>query len=138
MLSRLLRQSLAILVLALFPALVSGAWQLRWSTPEPLADGEVRVATVISWGDTVQWIDARSRADFEQAHIPGALLLNEDEWNKLVPKFLDDWDPDKAIVVYCDGGTCEASHRVADRMREELQIGNVHVLKGGFPAWQQK
>ena len=138
MLPRLLRQSLVILLLALFPALVSGAWQLRWTAQEPLADGEVRIATAISWGDTVQWIDARARANYEQAHIPGALLLNEDEWNKLVPKFLDDWDPDKAIVVYCDGGTCEASHRVADRMREELKIGNIHVLKGGFPAWQQK
>lgn len=139
MIRTFVRQAALILALALLPAIVSGVVQLRWNpAEEPLAPGEVSVATVRGWGAKVQWIDARTPDKFAAAHIQGALLLNEDDWKKLVPAFLDAWDPDLPVVVYCDGGNCEASHRVAQRIREELKIGNVHVLKGGLPAWSAK
>ena len=138
MIARTLRQLALVLALALVPALVSGAWQLQWRKQEPLAPGEVRLATARLWGDQVQWVDARSRAKYERTHIPGALLLNEDEWDKLVGPFLDAWDADKTLVVYCDGGSCEASQAVAERIRTELKIGGVYVLKGGWAAWEGK
>ena len=138
MIVRTLRQLALVLALALVPALVSGAWQLRWRTEELLAPGEVRLATARLWGEQVQWVDARARAKYERTHIPGALLLNEDEWDKLVGPFLDAWDADKTLVVYCDGGSCEASEAVAERIRTELKIGGVFVLKGGWAAWEGK
>ena len=138
MIARALRQTALLLALALLPAIVSGVVQLRWDDAEPLAAGEVRAATVREWGAKVQWVDARPRDKFAAGHIDGALLLNEDEWSKLVPAFLDAWDPDLPVVVYCEGGSCEASHAVARRLREELKIGNVHVLKGGLTAWPVK
>ena len=138
MIVRVLRQLALVLALALVPALVSGAWQLQWRKQEPLAAGEVRLATARMWGDQVQWVDARPRAKYERTHIPGALLLNEDEWEALVGPFLDAWDADKTLVVYCDGGSCEASQAVAERIRTELKIGGVYVLKGGWAAWEGK
>ena len=138
MIARAVRQLALVLALALFPALVSGAWQLRWRTEEPLAPGEVRVATAQMWGDNVQWVDARPRSRYERTHIPGALLLNEDEWDKLVGPFLDAWDADKTLIVYCEGGSCDASLAVAERIRTELKIGGVYVLKGGWTAWERK
>jgi rhodanese-related sulfurtransferase len=136
--ARALRQALVLLALALLPAIVSGALQLRWNDETPLAPGEVRAATVREWGGKVQWVDARPRDKFEAGHIEGAILLNEEEWSTLVSAFLDAWDPDRPVVVYCDGGSCEASHAVARRLREELQIGDVHILKGGLTAWPVK
>ena len=130
------RQAALLLALALLPAIVSGVVQLRWSAAEPLAPGEVKSATVREWGPKVQWVDARPRDKFAAEHIEGALLLNEDEWDKLVGPFLDAWDADKTLVVYCDGGSCEASHQVAARLRKDLMIGGVLVLKGGFAEWQ--
>ena len=138
MIARAARQLALVLALALVPALVSGAWQLAWKKEEPLALGEVRLATAREWGDRVQWVDARPRAKYERTHIPGALLLNEDEWDKLVGPFLDAWDADKTLVVYCDGGSCEASQAVAERIRNELKIDGVLVLKGGWAAWEGK
>ena len=138
MIARALRQAAVLLALALLPAIVSGALQLRWKDSEPLAPGEVRAATVREWGDKVQWVDARSRDKYEAGHIKGAVLLNEEEWNKLAPAFINDWDPDRPVVVYCDGGSCELSHAVARRLREEFKIGDVHVLKGGITAWSEK
>jgi rhodanese-related sulfurtransferase len=134
--ARAARQFALVLALALVPALVSGAWQFAWQKEEPLAAGEVRLATAREWGERVQWVDARSRAKFERTRIPGALLLNVDEWDKLVGPFLDAWDPEKTLVVYCDGGSCEASRRVAERIRNELLIGGVLVLKGGYAEWR--
>ncbi len=138
MIARLFRQLALVLALALIPALVSGAWQFQWKKEEVLAPGEVLLPTVRSWGEAVQWVDARARSKYDQRHIPGAILLNEDEWDKLVSHFLDEWDPDKSIVVYCDGGTCDASKAVAERIRDELKLGNVYVLKGGWDAWDGK
>ncbi len=132
------RQVAALLALALLPAFVSGAIQLQWRGAEPLAKNEVTLATVESWEAPVQWVDARPRAKFEQGHAPDAVLLNEDEWNALIPAFLDAWEPDRPIVVYCDVGACDASHAVAKRLREELQLDNVWVLKGGWESWPQK
>ena len=83
-------------------------------------------------------MDARPRTRFEAGHIPGALLLNEDEWEALVNPFLDAWQPDQTVVVYCDGGGCEASRHVADLLREKLELKSVFVLKGGWPAWQHE
>jgi rhodanese-related sulfurtransferase len=133
---RALHQLAIVLGLALVPALVSGAFQLKWSAEPPPRPGEVTLAMVHEWGDHVLWVDARARAKYEHEHIPGAVLLNEDEWNNLFGAFSDAWDPDKIVVVYCDGRTCDASHAVAERLRKELQNQNVYVLKGGWSAWQ--
>jgi rhodanese-related sulfurtransferase len=136
--SRVLRQLAIVLGLALLPALVSAAIQLQWNAEAPPSKGEVTIAMVHGWGDHVLWVDARSRAKYEHAHIPGAVLLNEEEWNSLTSAFSDAYDPDVPVVVYCDGGSCDASHAVADRLRKEFGLQKVYVLKGGWSAWPGK
>ncbi len=132
------RQLAMLLALALPPALVSGAIQLK-RKPEVLAENEVTLATAQSWGGKIVWVDARPRAKFEREHIPGAVLLNEDEWVRLVGPFLDEWEPEKNIVVYCDGGSCDASRAVAKRIKEELQVASpVWVLHEGWDAWLRR
>jgi len=136
MISIALRQLVLLLALAAVPALVSGVVQLKWQSPPPPAAGEISFEDARKLGDQVLWVDARPRAKFEREHIPGAVPLNEDEWVRLVGPFLDAWAPEKTIVVYCDGGSCEASHHVARRIKEELQIENaVWVLQDGWNAW---
>ena len=75
----MLRQAGWILCLAMIPAVVSGLGQLRANRVEKLAPGEVRAGTVREWGEAVQWVDARSRGKYQQGHIAGAILLNEDD-----------------------------------------------------------
>ena len=136
---RALRQLALVLGIALLPALVSGALQLQWHAEIPAKKDEVTIAMVHNnWNDHVLWVDARSRSKFEHAHIPGAVLLNEDEWNSLTSAFSDAYDPDVPVVVYCDGGSCDASHAIADRLRQEFKLQKVYVLKGGWSAWPGK
>ncbi len=141
MIRRAFLQALALAALAAVPATLSGFWQVKMvQKEEPLAPGEVSVARAREWGKKVLFVDARPRARFEAGHIEGALLLNEEEWDQLYSPFTDyyvDHD-DQQIVVYCDGGGCEASHEVAERLKRELNQQNIFVLKGGWPAWQQK
>ena len=49
-------------------------------------DGEVTMTEVRTLETTggVLWVDARVRSEFLKAHVPGAILLNEQEWEQLM------------------------------------------------------
>jgi rhodanese-related sulfurtransferase len=83
------------------------------------------------------WIDAREIRDFERGHVPGAILLNETRWEVLLPGFLEVWDPDKPIVVYCGNDACPAARNVRARLIRELGLDRARVffLKGGLESW---
>ena len=98
----------------------------------------VRVDQAREWGDSVIWIDARPDDQFARDHVPGAILLNEDRWNELLPQFLAVWSPGKKIVVYCSAQSCDLAREVAERLRKEAQIPDVFVLEGGWEAWLKK
>ncbi len=136
MIVRALREAGWLVLLAALPAVVSGVVHLRPRTEPPLVEGEVRVREARAWGEGVLWVDARSRAKFDVRHIPRAVLLNEAEWEVLVPEFLEAWSPEKKIVVYGER-TGDAAETIALRLREELKVEHVWVLQGGFEAWRR-
>jgi rhodanese-related sulfurtransferase len=92
---------------------------------------------VLTWGENVLWVDARSSDEYEADHVPGAILLNLENWDRLFPEFLDHWNPDKKIVVYCSVASCDLSREVAERLRKN-NIPFVFVLKGGWEAWKAR
>lgn len=132
-----LRQAALLCALALVPALVSAWWHRDvWEAdPGRLLAGEVRLAEVKQWSARVVWVDARGRSAFKQAHIPEAVLLNEDEWDALLPGLLERWRPGDRVVVYCDSAECHASAELARRLREEVGLPEVYVLYDGWTAW---
>jgi rhodanese-related sulfurtransferase len=79
------------------------------------------------------FLDARPVAFYEMSHIPGALTLPEDDFDRafanLEPRLRSTFD----IVVYCSGFGCEASHLVARKLKQR-GIPAV-VLSEGWPAW---
>ena len=102
-----------------------------------MAPGEEMLPAVLAWGENVLWVDARSTGEYSADHVPGALLLNLEEWDELFPKFLDQWAPEKKTVVYCSAATCDLSREVAERLRKN-GITQVFVLKGGWEAWKTR
>jgi rhodanese-related sulfurtransferase len=134
---RLLRQSFALLGLAFLPAIGHAVYErgrISWSE-QALTEHEVTIEQTRAWGDTVLWVDARPQEQFEARAIPGAILLNEDRWNELLPQMLNTWSPDKRTVVYCSTQSCALSHAVARRLRDEAGLTNVFVLHGGWEKW---
>jgi rhodanese-related sulfurtransferase len=69
------------------------------------------------------------------AHVPGALPLPEDDFEKaftrIEPRLRSTFD----LVVYCSGFGCEASHIVAKKLKERgIQAA---ILHEGWPAWEE-
>jgi rhodanese-related sulfurtransferase len=133
---RIAREAALLLMVALVPAVPWGIAQLKVRAARPLAQGEIRLVEAEQWGPEVIWVDARPRAAYESKHIPGALLLNPEDWDALVPKFLDEWAPEKKTVVY--GDTSDGADTIAFRLRDEMKIENVFVLHDGWDAWAQR
>ncbi len=133
------REALLLAVLAVIPALLTAwlhpkrpAW--NWSPP---AVTQVELEAVTRWRTTVLWVDARTSSAYAQRHVPDAISLNEAEWERLLPGFLKAWRHGAKVVVYCDSQACNSSEEVARRLRRELNLDEVFVLKGGWAAWQQ-
>lgn len=81
-------------------------------------------------------LDARSREEYVAGHLPMAFSLPMDSFSSGTPTLLQMFPTDQAIVVYCGGGDCHASHNVAS-MLQSLGYSNVAVFEGGFGAWSQ-
>jgi rhodanese-related sulfurtransferase len=133
-----LRDCVLLLIVAAVPALLS-FWlhpkRPAWSKP---AIAQVDLAEITRWPPPVLWVDAREASAYAKEHIPGAVLLNETEWNRLIPGFLEAWQPDAKVVIYCDTHACNASEEVALRLRRELNLANVSIMKGGWASWQSR
>ena len=80
------------------------------------------------------FLDARPRDFWRMNRIPGALALPEDDFDEALPEVEPLMRRAKAIVVYCSGYGCEASHVVARRLREKGF--DAAILDEGLPAWQ--
>ena len=132
----ILRRMAFLMALAVVPAGISAALCWKRGSWEAFRDHSVSLTEALGWHERVVWVDARSPADFQAAHIPKALLLNEDDWDGLLPKLLETWQPDSAIVVYCSSKKCHSSEEVARRLREEVGLKTVYVLRGGWEAWK--
>ncbi|MDA0812267.1 MAG: rhodanese-like domain-containing protein [Verrucomicrobia bacterium] len=103
--------------------------------------GEVTMAQVLALEKTtgVLWIDARVRQQYDLEHIPGALLLNPQEFDAMAFDYMDTFQTNaKPIVIYCDAQKCAASKTIMERMEQTgLAMDNeIHVLRGGWNAWK--
>jgi rhodanese-related sulfurtransferase len=126
-----------LLLLALVPALIAAFAHPRRPVCAP--PGEI---TEAAWREVAGWpvppliIDARPAADYARARIPGALPLEPARWEEQLPRVVEQWNPGAPVLVYCGDEGCGASRDVARRLKNELGLTNIHVLKGGWRAWQ--
>jgi len=128
---------MVLIALAFVPAIGQAVYfrdKVSWQSPVPSSE-LVTVAQARAWDANAIWVDARPDEEFARDHVPGAVSLNEDRWNELLPQFLATWSPDKKVVVYCSSQSCNASREVAKRLRDEAQLKNVFVLQGGWEEW---
>ena len=135
-----MRQALILAALAFLPGIGEALYfrdKVSWQTPIPASE-MVTVTQARAWGGNAIWVDARPDVEFERDHVPGAVQLNEDRWNELLPQFLAAWSPEKRVVIYCSSQSCNASREVARRLRDEAQLKNVFVLQGGWEEWVKR
>lgn len=73
-------------------------------------------------------LDVRTQEEFNNGHIPGALLLPYDEIDQKAAQLL----PEKEIIIYCRSGRRSA---IAKDSLEALGYTNVKDF-GGMNRWQ--
>ena len=138
--SSLIGQAVILAALAFLPAAGEAIYfrdKISWRSA--IAPSEmVTVGQAREWGDNAIWVDARPDEEFASDHVPGAISLNEDRWNEMLPQFLTVWTPGKKVVVYCSSLSCNASREVARRLRKEAQLSDVFVLEGGWEECLKK
>jgi rhodanese-related sulfurtransferase len=103
-----------------------------------VAEGEITIteARALEAAGGVLWVDARVRSEYEKEHVPGAILLNEQEWEQLMFEAVETISRNnKPMIIYCDAQRCDASHRLAEKLRD-LGQPDVRVLAGGWNAWK--
>jgi rhodanese-related sulfurtransferase len=84
-------------------------------------------------------LDARPEELYQRGHIPGALPLPPETFQKFYEQHRTRLEVDKAqaLVVYCQGAECEDSELVAKALTE-LGFRNVSILAGGWDGWQAR
>ncbi len=82
------------------------------------------------------YLDARTQDEFNQSTIPNAIHLSLDNWQDGFDQLMTVYEPEQNLLVYCGGYGCQASHKVAKRLKEAIQLKTIYVLQGGFPAYQ--
>lgn len=136
-----IRQAVALLLLALVPSLLS-AWLRPEQSGQSIETDGVQAITLadalaMSSEEQVLWIDARHADAYRADHIPGSVNLSPAAWERQLMNFVEAWDPEKPVIVYCDSESCGAALSVAQRLVREFEAMHVFYLTGGWEAWKQ-
>lgn len=131
------RQLPILLLLPVLPAALTGWLHPRrpdWHTAlhPPQAES-------VGWAHAVfehlLWVDARPAAAFAAGHVPGAINLNDSNWDEQLPALIAAWEPGKLILVYCDSSACGTSREVVARLTRDYGFDRIFYLDGGWEAW---
>ena len=81
-------------------------------------------------------VDARTRAEFDAGHIPGAQMLDvpQDEQVAALTRLVGG-DTGRSLVLYCNGPFCQASRRFGDQLVAH-GFTNVRRYQLGIPVWR--
>lgn len=138
----MIRQALLLLVLTLAAAAGTHLFHPRapawYLAEEPLHDDEVSMAAIAErWQGRVFWIDARVAEEFAREHVPGAISLNEQNFDQVLFDHIETLQTlDRPVVIYCGSEKCDASRKIKAALLERLPLENVFVLKNGWQAWR--
>jgi molybdopterin/thiamine biosynthesis adenylyltransferase/rhodanese-related sulfurtransferase len=89
-------------------------------------------ARLLDSDDAPLFLDVREQDEWDQGIVPGALHVPRGYLESRIEGLLP--DRDRAIVVYCAGGSRSA---FATKTLEELGYENVVNLAGGFTDWKR-
>jgi len=133
-----MKAALQALYLLAFAAALSAA--AHWLRPDALPwdarERELGIEEAMALPDAL-WVDARVEADFARGSLPGAISLSLENWEEGFARLLEQWTPERPIVVFCSSQSCLRSHETAERLRAELGVEEAYALAGGWEALEE-
>ena len=82
------------------------------------------------------FVDSRDAKDYQTNHIPGAISIPMREWNVAWPKTRHQLPRQATLLLYCYGGKCGLSTRMAKRLLE-LGYEKPVILEYGWKEWTE-
>jgi len=93
-------------------------------------------ASEVVRGGQVLVLDARSLAEFDLGHLPGAISFpfatRAEAFYELAPLL----QGDQPMLVYCSGKTCDDALQLALFLQEQGSQ-KIHLFADGFQAWRE-
>ncbi|MDH4197107.1 MAG: rhodanese-like domain-containing protein [Candidatus Aminicenantes bacterium] len=114
--------------------------EFRQSFTTPVEYPRIRFITIREAEDLfatggAAFLDSRSRREFGTGHVPGAKSLPLEEHRQGVKPEAAGVPLERTLVVYCEGGDCQASIGLA-RLLHDAGFLDIRVLTGGWAEWQ--
>ena len=119
--------TLCLLLAASLPAFAADA-EFKSVSTEVLKD-------MIDEKMSLTLIDARSKEEYQEAHIADALNIVEKDFEKLAATLPT--DKSSLLVLYCNGIKCGKSKKVASKAKN-AGYTNLLIYNEGFPVWEEK
>lgn len=104
-------------------------WETFFEDSENVTAEETRRFIESGEPERYQLVDVRQPKEYEQAHIPGAILLPLAE----LPKRAGELNRDKPTIVYCRSGV---RSKAACQVLSRSGIKHVFNMTGGIITWQ--
>lgn len=79
-------------------------------------------------------VDTRTKEEFEDAHIIGALNIPEKSFEKSGAEIIK--DKNTLLIFYCSGVKCGKSKRTA-KIAHKMGYANLAIYNDGFPVWEE-
>ncbi|NCC51755.1 MAG: rhodanese-like domain-containing protein [Spartobacteria bacterium] len=80
--------------------------------------------------------DARSLADYEEGHLPGAMPLPFEDVDEQFFQYQAILFPEQPILTYCSGVECDDAIELAIYLRKQ-GFTNLVLYVGGWDEWQK-
>lgn len=111
------------------------------SAPLPAAEAEFktisseRLKDMVDENKAFTLIDARTKAEYQEAHIGKAINIPDKDFDGLVS--LLPVDKHSLMIIYCNGIKCGKSKKVAVKA-QAAGYDNILLYSEGFPVWEEK
>jgi rhodanese-related sulfurtransferase len=84
-------------------------------------------------------VDARTPELYAKGHIGKAINIyaysDQDDPQSYLQKLVD-LPKDKVIIIYCDGGHCDLSHKIVEELKS-FGYPKVFLYQGGWEEWEK-
>ena len=90
------------------------------------------ITELLEAGTPLQLVDTLRPLHFDQAHLPGAVLIEMETVAEQAPALLP--DRDALVITYCSNVACQNSRVVAEKLAK-LGYTNVRRYEAGKQDW---
>ncbi len=87
------------------------------------------------------FIDSRTKEEYKDAHITGAVNIPgvpASQSVKKIKEYYGQLSQPKELILYCDGASCGSSPILAKRLIEMGYSKHLYIIEHGIPEWKKK